>query len=150
MAKGKARGLRNNNPGNIRWGDNWQGLLVPSLRTDKDFCQFVDIKYGIRALVIILFNYKNKAGLPHVGGKGIDTIREIIMRWAPPNENDTEAYIASVAKTVGVLDDEPMDLFNIFRCRSLVKAIIMHENGSQPYADAQLDVGIRLAYDSRH
>lgn len=150
MAKGKARGLRNNNPGNIRWGDNWQGLYVPSVRTDRDFCQFVDIKYGIRALLIILFNYKNKAGIRGVGGPGIDTIREIIMRWAPPVENDTDAYIASVAKAVGVSDTTPIDLYNINIARSLIKAIIKHENGSQPYADAQLDVGIRLAYDSRH
>ena len=151
MSKTKVapRGIRNNNPGNIRWGDEWRGLLVKAARTDKDFCQFVDLKWGIRALVIVLFNYRNKAGIPGVGGKGIDTIREIITRWAPPNENNTEAYIAAVAKSVGVLDDEPMDLKDIFRCRFLVKAIILHENGQQPYADSQLDVGIKLAYESR-
>lgn len=151
MSKTKVapRGIRNNNPGNIRWGDDWRGLLVRPVRTDKDFCQFVDLKWGIRALVIVLFNYRNKAGQPGVGGKGIDTIREIIYRWAPPSENDTEAYVASVAKSVGIKDDEPINLFDIVRCRALVKAIILHENGQQPYADSQLDVGIKLAYESR-
>ncbi|EEG5547188.1 structural protein, partial [Salmonella enterica subsp. enterica] len=31
------RGIRNNNPGNIRWGDDWQGLVAKSQRTDKAF-----------------------------------------------------------------------------------------------------------------
>lgn len=149
MASSQTRGIRNKNPGNIRWGENWQGLLPVSIRTDKSFCQFVDVKYGIRALLIILFNYKNKVGLPGCGGKGIDTIREIICRWAPPTENNTDAYIASVAKQVGKGDCEPLNLWDIKIARSLIKAIITHENGSNPYPDSQIDVGIKLAYDSR-
>lgn len=148
-AKIPPRGIRNKNPGNIRWGDEWRGLLVKGSRTDKDFCQFVDVKWGIRALVVILFNYRNKSGIRGVGGTGIDTIREIIIRWAPPNENDTDAYIAGVAKAVGVPDTAPINLHDIDLCRALVKAIIKHENGVQPYADAQIDVGIKLAYESR-
>ncbi len=143
------RGIRNKNPGNIRWGESWQGLIPASIRTDKSFCQFVDVKYGIRALLIILFNYRSKAGIPGCGGKGIDTIREIILRWAPPNENDTEAYITSVAKQCKKGPTEPLDLWNIEIARNLIKAIITHENGNNPYPDSQIDVGIKLAYESR-
>ncbi|WP_367672819.1 structural protein, partial [Serratia symbiotica] len=88
------RGIRNNNPGNIRWGDDWKGLLPDKQRTDKSFCQFSTPEYGIRAMIIILRNYQKK--------HGINTISGIIHRWAPTSENDTQAYIDSVSQEVGV------------------------------------------------
>ena len=69
------RGIRNNNPGNIRWGDNWKGLVPEDKRTDRSFCQFIDVKYGIRAIARILLNYRNREGMKRVGNKGIDTVR---------------------------------------------------------------------------
>lgn len=86
----KTRGIRNNNPGNIRWGDDWQGLVPQAQRTDKSFCQFIKPEYGIRAMIIILRNYQRKHRLSTISG--------IINRWAPTNENDTQSYINSVAK----------------------------------------------------
>ncbi len=56
-----ARGIRNNNPGNIRKGDNWQGLAAE--QTDEAFCVFRSAEYGIRALVKVLLNYEKKYGL---------------------------------------------------------------------------------------
>lgn len=119
------RGIRNNNPGNIRWGDDWQGLVPKSERTDKSFCQFTAPEYGIRAMIIILRNYEKKHGL--------NTARKIINRWAPPVENDTEAYINSVAKQVGVDADKVIDVTDSRVMIPLLEAIITHENGSQPY-----------------
>lgn len=52
------RGIRNNNPGNIRWGSDWQGLISEEERTDKSFCQFQDPVYGLRAMVKIIFTYQ--------------------------------------------------------------------------------------------
>ena len=140
------RGIRNNNPGNIRWGDNWQGLVPQGQRSDKDFCQFTESKWGIRALVKVLLNYRKRPGMPGVGASGIDTVREIISRWAPPNENDTEAYIQSVAKACGVQPNAAIDLTDKQLMLKMVKAIITHENGVQPYTDAILLTGIGLAY----
>ncbi|WP_261666907.1 structural protein [Erwinia mallotivora] len=121
----KTRGIRNNNPGNIRWGDDWKGLVPQAQRTDKSFCQFTKPEYGIRAMIIILRNYQVKYGLR--------TITGIINRWAPPNENDTQAYIKSVAAATGTYADKPIDLTDSRKLFPLLEAIIKHENGSQPY-----------------
>lgn len=119
------RGIRNNNPGNIRWGDEWQGLVPESQRTDKSFCQFKKPEYGIRAMIIILRNYQRKHGL--------NTVTGIIKRWAPPNENNTQAYINSVAQATGVTPDQRIDTSDSRFMMKLLQAIIQHENGSQPY-----------------
>lgn len=139
------RGIRNNNPGNIRWGDNWQGLIASHMRTDKSFCQFTEPVYGLRAICVILVNYGNRNGQPNIGAPGIDTVREVIGRWAPPNENDTESYIASVAKAVGVDPNRHIDLTSPDILRKLVPAIVQHENGTQPYSAEQIDKAIRMA-----
>lgn len=127
-----SRGIRNNNPGNIRWGDEWRGLVPEAQRTDKSFCQFKALEFGIRAMIIILRNYQSKYGLK--------TITGIIKRWAPPNENDTQAYIRSVAQATGTDADKPIDLTDSRKLFPLLQAIIKHENGTQPY---EYDVFIR-------
>lgn len=65
-------------------------------------------------------------------GSRIDTIREVIERWAPPSENDTEAYVQAVAKAVGVSPDMEIDLHQYEIMRPTVEAIIRHENGKGP------------------
>ncbi|CBG89352.1 hypothetical protein [Citrobacter rodentium] len=120
-----ARGIRNNNPGNIRWGDEWKGLVPETQRTDKSFCQFKSAEYGIRAMIIILRNYQRKHGLSTISG--------IINRWAPTNENDTQSYINSVAKATGVDPDQRIDTSDSRFMMKLLQAIIQHENGDQPY-----------------
>lgn len=120
-----SRGIRNNNPGNIRWGDDWKGLVPVAQRTDKSFCQFITPEYGIRAMIIILRNYKRKHGL--------DTIEKIIHRWAPTNENDTQAYVNSVSKQTGIPADRAIDTTDSRVMIPLLEAIIKHENGLQPY-----------------
>lgn len=85
-----SRGIRNNNPLNIRRGHNWKGLRPT--QTDAAFCQFTSIEWGIRAAVLILASYARK----HVR-----TIEEIITRWAPPSENNTRRYIQMVCDTTG-------------------------------------------------
>ncbi|EAW3064319.1 structural protein, partial [Salmonella enterica] len=118
------RGIRNNNPGNIRWGDDWKGLVPKSQRTDKDFCQFITPEYGIRAMIVILRNYQRKHGL--------NTITGIINRWAPTNENNTQAYIDSVAKSTDTAPDQFVHTDDSHFMMKLLQAIIRHENGVQP------------------
>lgn len=81
------RGIRNNNPANIRRGCNWKGLTEK--QTDKEFCQFTTMTWGVRALLVTLRTYVVKYH--------IHTVREIITRWAPPSDgNNTEKYIEFV------------------------------------------------------
>lgn len=128
------RGIRNNNPGNIRPGNDWKGLVPKSQRTDKDFCQFIAPEYGIRAMIIILRNYQHRYGL--------NTITDIITRWAPANENDTRAYISSVANATDTAPDQPVRTNDSRFMMKLLQAIIRHENGIQPYG---FDVFVKAA-----
>src|SRR5690606_4163224 len=83
-------GFRNNNPGNLKAsGDNWVGMIG----TNGGFVTFKDMSYGLRAMAIDLSNKINN---------GFDTIRKIITRWAPPSENDTEAYIRAMVQYTGI------------------------------------------------
>lgn len=129
------RGLRLNNPGNIRHGkDAWQGMA--SDQPDESFIKFDKPVYGIRAITRILLNYERK---------GFDTIAKVIRRWAPPVENDTASYVRHVASVVGVKPNDVIDLDQCEIMLPLVRAIIQHENGQQPYSDRELMAGLRLA-----
>ncbi len=128
------RGIRNNNPGNLRiTGDNWQGLAAQ--QTDPAFFQFVAPVYGIRALAKTLKTYYYSHGLT--------TIAEIISRYAPSTENNTGAYISAVAGALGVDPVRPLDCETHWP--GLVAAIIYHENGQQPYSPATIEQGVQLA-----
>ncbi|PHM65729.1 structural protein [Xenorhabdus kozodoii] len=129
-----SRGIRNNNPGNIRHGDQWQGLR--NMQTDKSFCQFVAPEYGIRAMFKILRNYERKYG--------DNTIRQFISRWAPPNENNTEGYIAYVSQSVGIDSRSVIDVNHKPTMTALVKAMIQMENGQQPYSDEIFEKAFNL------
>lgn len=130
------RGIRNNNPGNIRWGADWQGLKKDGKSQNPSFCVFISPEYGIRALAKLLRNYQRLYGL--------NTPRKIINRYAPPNENQTQAYIQSVAQQLGIQPDTPVDLNEEATLLVFIKAIIRFENGIQPYDTETILKGIRL------
>ena len=130
------RGIRNHNPGNIRRNsDPWQGLA--ERQGDVEFFTFKSPVYGIRALARTLITYQDKHGLR--------TIRQIIGRWAPPVENNTNAYVRAVAEATDVDADQTLDLHNFDYLLPVTKAIIKHENGQQPYTDAQITKALVLA-----
>ncbi len=137
------RGIRNNNPGNIRLsGDKWQGLA--EVQEDPAFFTFKSPTYGIRAMARILIAYQDRHGL--------DTVEGIVRRWAPPSENDTDAYIRHVSdlmsdacECLDVDPDEVIDVHDYHTMRPLVEAMIRHENGVQPYSGKQIDKGLVLA-----
>ena len=130
------RGIRNNNPGNIRHGANWLGLKPNGRNMDSAFCVFTAPVYGIRALAKVLINYKRIHGL--------NTVRQIVSRYAPPNENQTTAYIQSVAKQLGVYPDTVIDIEERGVLTVFIKAVIRMENGIQPYSDELIQQGIEL------
>lgn len=120
------RGLRNNNPGNIRLGRTvWNGEVRPS--QDKEFCQFSSMSYGYRALMKLLQNYRRK--------HGCQTIAEMIRRWAPPSENNTSAYIVDVCKDMQVPTTYEPDIEDRETMCALAAAISRHENGIEANID---------------
>ena len=142
------RGVRNNNPGNIDFNPRnaWQGQLGLEEGVGKPrFARFDEPENGIRALGKLLINYRGKDGMPGVGGKGIDTVLETINRWAPSNENDTQAYASAVAKRIGVRATDPINITDPATLKGMVVSIIIHENGGNPYPTAIIDEGVRRA-----
>lgn len=116
-----SRGERNNNPLNIRrTGAAWYGLC--RVQTDRAFCQFVSMTYGLRAAFVILHTYMTKYKLC--------TIEGIVSRWAPKSDNNnTDAYIASVAKRMGIGRDAPIDWHDKETMVALVGAMAVVECG---------------------
>lgn len=128
------RGFLNNNPGNIRIvpGTTWEGQSP--IQTDGAFVQFTDPVYGIRAIARILMSYARR---------GINTIQAAINRWAPPNENNSQAYVTAVCASCNLKPLQNVSLTAIMP--QLIAAIILHENGEQPYTEDQINQGITLA-----
>lgn len=120
MAEKKiSRGLRNNNPGNIRRNsDVFQGEKTSS---DREFKQFKSMAYGYRAIFKILSNYYRNYKL--------DTIRKMIGRWAPENENNTDAYIKAVSDYAGIPADDPININDREQMIRIVAGMSKVENG---------------------
>lgn len=104
-------GIRNNNPGNLR-----------PVGASTGFQQFETMQQGLAAL---------DKDLQIKGGRGVNTIRKVISAWAPPSENNTEAYIKTVAQRLGVPPDAALDMENPLVRQALSTAISLHENGSK-------------------
>ena len=138
--KQEPRGVRNNNPGNLdRTATVWRGedRSAAALASEKRFCVFETPQAGFRALAKTLLTYQDKHGLR--------TVREIINRWAPPVENNTESYITQVAREVGVGSREILSLKKQVPLQRLVTAIARHENGGLFWDEAVIEAGVRQA-----
>lgn len=126
-------GLRNNNPGNIRPGDQWQGMIGEN----GGFVVFKDVSWGLRAMAIDLRTKINK---------GYNTINSIITRWAPPSENDTAAYIRNVEYTTG-WDANRVLPANTETYQRMIRAIMNVELGpaySAMISEADIQEGISM------
>ena len=102
-----------------RSADKWQGQVLPqraivryafkrlgSFATvgksgEGAFCQFYSMEWGWRAAFVILCR-------TYYGKYGLKTIRGIVTRWAPPKENNTEAYIRHVSDYTGIGPDRDL------------------------------------------
>ncbi len=142
-----ARGWRNNNPLNIRKGEQWSGLCAQ--QTDKDFCQFMTMSFGYRAAVKCLKSY---ARLFAQQGRAW-TVDNIISRWAPPQENNTEVYLARVLTLMGRSDATDVRLAPLWtkpgveQAAQMVAAMTCVECGCPPSAVplGSLNTGFVLA-----
>ena len=133
------RGIRNHNPLNLRenehGGDQWDGEAL--LNYDASFEEFKSPVWGIRAGAKTLRNYQRLHGLNTVSG--------IINRFAPSTENNTTSYIDHVAKKLNVSPFDSINLDNHETLKQLVNAVIKHENGINPYTEAVIDEGVKMA-----
>lgn len=119
------RGMRNNNPLNVRYvkSNNWAGKVEGENKRDSQFEEFVTLDYGLRAAIVLLYNYivKNKR----------DCIRAIIMNWAPMTENNTINYINTVCNMTGLeMTDTvhfhaPYVMINIVQAMAFVECGVM-------------------------
>lgn len=129
-----SRGLRNNNPGNIRLSRTvWQGEIRPS--RDRSFCQFRTMAYGYRALIKLLQNYRRN--------NGCCTIADFINRWAPPVENNTFGYISRVYREMQVPNTYVPDVNDRVTMCAFAAAISQVENGV-PAVTADVEAGWEL------
>ena len=127
------RGIRNNNPLNIRLSkDKWQGQVnannsSPSPtgegRGEAVFCQFETMAYGWRAAFLLLHTYMSKYKLT--------TVRKIIYRWAPPNENNTAAYTNHVCYLAHLDPNQEIEFGNKLTMLQIGRAMCQVENGLQ-------------------
>ena len=130
------RGIRLNNPGNIRLTPTkWRGEVVG---TDSAFETFDHPENGIRAIARILLSYQRR--------RGLRTVLELIDRWAPPIENDTDAYALHVAECMNCSVNQVVDLEDPGLMAEIVAAIIKHENGQQPYSVETIKAAVERAY----
>lgn len=120
---GVPKGLRNNNPGNLEF----RGQAGAS--SDGRFARFGTPGEGLSALAAQLDLYNQR---------GLNTISKVVSRWAPPNENDTAAYVAAVSRKMNVAPNAKLDLRDANVLSKLMGSIIGQENGYNPFDETQL------------
>ncbi|MEG0278043.1 MAG: structural protein [Morganella sp. (in: enterobacteria)] len=122
-----ARGERNNNPGNIDYNPRnpWQGQLPHDPKIESRFCRFQSPEYGIRAIYKLLQTYQTKYGL--------HSVKAIINKYAPPNENNTTNYINRAAADIGIGINDHLNTKDKKTGIALATAIVGVELGYQPY-----------------
>lgn len=114
------RGIRNNNPLNIRKGNDWQGERQN--QTDRAFEEFTSVENGLRAGFIIIRNYIKRR-------PPVNTPALIVKRWAPPSENATQRYIDTVCKRAILKPDERLTFADKNKLCRLVSAMCFVECG---------------------
>ncbi len=134
-------GLRNNNPGNLEPG-GWNGEM--GVGEGGRFARYVTMAKGVRALAKQLLKYYD--AYKGKNGTRIDTVEEAISRWAPPHENNTEAYIAMVCTLCEINRDDKLNFHDENTLYWLTTAIMYQENGpqyvTQHVSDAAITAGV--------
>lgn len=113
------RGIRNNNPLNIRKSPNaWIGKVEG---IDKEFETFDSMEHGIRAAFVIVRTYIRKYKCT--------TVTQLINRWAPASENNTEGYVATVLRLSHTATNEPLTFERRLQMCTILWAMHFVENG---------------------
>lgn len=123
-------GRRNKNPLNVRYNakNDWFGRDRKE-GTPDGFETFISTAHGVRAADKVLESYSEY---------GINSVREVINRFAPPNENDTDGYVDFVAKELGIGADDRINLRNPQTRTELLKAMVQMESPDVTLTDDQI------------
>jgi hypothetical protein len=139
-----ARGIRNNNPGNIEYNRSayernpWRGETGIEYHPSPRFTTFSSPAFGIRAIARLLLIYQDRYGLYTVNG--------MLARWAPAFENPTNRYVDFVRRQAGLEPGQEVVLAqDRYTLQLMVEAIIEFENGEQPYDSATIGMGLDMA-----
>ena len=140
MKENLPRGLRNNNPLNIRKNQKTHWLGQCDVSNDRDFVRFKSMPYGYRAAFKVLQNYYSLHKCL--------TLSQYIARWAPSNENNTKAYICSVSNKTGYTPHKVLPSPRSSRSTwvNIVAAMSKVENGRQANI-RDVEEGYRLAFE---
>lgn len=134
-----ARGIKNNNPGNIsRSEDRWQGLSFD--QNDPAYFQFTAPVYGLRALAVVLRNYQRLYN--------IRTVTRIISRYGPKSPQyaqNVQNYITYTSDYLKVGKDELIDLNNDTTLIKVMQSVVNFENGYNPYSTGKYREAVALA-----
>ena len=133
------RGLRNNNPLNIRRNKKTTWVGQCDKQEDRAFVQFRSVAYGYRAAFKILQNYRVLYDCV--------TLRQFIQRWAPSIENNTDEYVKSVARIAEINPDTllPSPRKGKALWVKIVAGKHLVENGMMPVV-ARIEEGWNLAF----
>ncbi|MBN5201571.1 lytic transglycosylase [Serratia marcescens] len=125
------RGIRNNNPGNLNYvGQN--GATLEDHATPR-FARFNSAFEGFAALgkqIKAYYNGTSKAA----GYQKLQSVEDIISRFAPASENNTQAYINKLSKMLGVGRGDSLNIQDPQVLATLMNGITQIENGKNPYA----------------
>lgn len=131
------RGVRNNNPGNIRISNNdWKGKIPKAENSDGAFEQFMELKFGVRAMIVLIRNWIKKGTA--------NTLRKVVSRYAPSNENNTAGYIDSVSKMTGIDPDAILDIDKA-TLNKIVLAMATKEVGQGHVKQSDFDEAWKIA-----
>jgi hypothetical protein len=128
----KTLNVRNNNPLNIRFNENnqWNGQTGQSF----GFAVFESPEYGFRAAYKLISTYQTAYDLY--------SVKEIISRWAPASENDTQGYIDFITEKLNKWEWTPVTRQEI---APLLYYMSQFEGAKDAFTIEQVNAGIGLA-----
>ncbi|QPO98285.1 hypothetical protein GVI61_17855 [Citrobacter freundii] len=127
-AKGRTIADRFNNPGNLRWAEGYE---TSNTKSGK-FAVFPTIDEGVLAATKQLQIY---------GQRGTNTVRDIVSKWAPSNENNTEEYIRHVVRSTKFNENEKLNLNDPYVLAKLISAMASKEGaGSRVTEDRVIQI----------
>jgi len=130
---GYSRGIRNNNPGNIKFkhSNNWDGKIPFNQNTDKIFEQFISFDYGVRAMIQLLDNYIDRDGR--------NTPKKIIEFW----DHGNPSYLTFLINETGFSEHQILQVDKP-TLKALSQAIVKRENPGDFLTDARFETGYQL------